>query len=80
MIYAGAHNDVLADMAASLRRRLQPFRRAQFRSAGRLPHSQAEHEAIVTAIVAGDVTAAHAAMLHDVSLVEVSFGRLAGAA
>ena len=78
LIYAGTHNAILAELATNLRRRLSPFRRAQFRSAGRLPHSQAEHEAIVVAIVAGDAAVAHAAMLHHVSLVEDSFGRLAG--
>ena len=36
-IYAGAHNDVLADFTRSLRRRLAPYRRAQFRAEGRLP-------------------------------------------
>ena len=78
MIYAGAHNAVLADAAVGLRRRLQPFRRAQFRRAGRLPQSYAEHGVIVAAIIAGDVAAAHGAMLHHVSLVEDAFARLAG--
>ena len=35
-IYAGAHNAVLSEFAGSLRRRLQPYREAQFRQAGRL--------------------------------------------
>ena len=34
-IYAGAHNETLASFAAGLRRRLAPFRRAQFRTEGR---------------------------------------------
>lgn len=76
LIYAGAHNPILAEMATGLRRRLQPYRRAQFRSPGRLPRSFAEHEIIVAAIVAGEVAAAHAAMLHHVSLVEDAFTRL----
>lgn len=78
-IYAGAHNPILAEMAAGLRRRLQPFRRAQFRGPGRLPRSLAEHGTITAAIVGGDVSGAHAAMLHHVSLVEEAFSRLAGA-
>ena len=52
-IYAGAHNRVVADFALGLRRRLGPFRRAQFRTAGRLPRSHAEHEAVVLAILRG---------------------------
>ena len=76
-IYAGAHNAILAEMAVGLRRRLLPYRRAQFRGAGRLPQSQAEHGAIVAAILDGDVAAAHGTMLHHVSLVEDAFARLA---
>ncbi|WP_261403486.1 GntR family transcriptional regulator [Chenggangzhangella methanolivorans] len=37
MIYAGAHNGPLAEMAAGLRQRLLPYRRAQFHTPGRLP-------------------------------------------
>jgi DNA-binding GntR family transcriptional regulator len=73
LIYAGAHNDVLAEFTAGLRRRLEPFRRAQFRNPGRLPRSHAEHDMVVKAIRAGDAIAAHAAMLHHVSLVEDAF-------
>jgi len=73
LIYAGSHNSILADMAVGLRRRLDPYRRAQFRSPGRLPRSQAEHERIMQAIVSGDAAAAHAAMLTHVSLVEDTF-------
>ena len=73
MIYAGAHNAVLADTTAALRRRLSPFRRAQFHLEGRPTRSHAEHEAVVSAIVRGDAAAAHAAMLHHVTLIEQSF-------
>jgi DNA-binding GntR family transcriptional regulator len=76
-IYAGAHNAVVADFTAGLRRRLAPFRRAQFRTIGRLPRSHAEHEAVVRAILTGNATAAHATMLHHVSLVEDAFGEFA---
>ena len=83
-IYAGAHNAVIADFTAGLRRRLAPFRRAQFRTIGRLPRSHAEHDAVVRAILTGNAAGAHAAMLHHVSLVEDAFdefstvARLAG--
>jgi DNA-binding GntR family transcriptional regulator len=76
-IYSGAHNDVLADFARSLRRRLAPYRRAQFRAEGRLARSHAEHATVVAAIVACDAGAAHAAMFHHMSLVEDAFGQLA---
>lgn len=78
-IYAGAHNPVLADFTTALRRRLAPFRRAQFRAPGRLPRSHAEHDGVVKAILSGDAAAAHAAMLHHVSLVEDAFEQLAAA-
>jgi DNA-binding GntR family transcriptional regulator len=76
-IYQGAHNAVIADFAAGLRRRLAPFRRAQFRTEGRLPRSHEEHKRVVDAILAGDAVAAHAAMFDHMSLVEESFERLA---
>lgn len=78
MIYAGAHNAPLADYAMSLRRRVGPFRRAQFRVQGRLKRSNDEHGAVVRAILAGDASAAHAAMLHHVSLVEDAYEAFSG--
>ena len=77
-IYAGAHNSVVTDFTAGLRRRLAPFRRAQFRTLGRLPRSWEEHDAVVQAILSGDAPGAHAAMLHHVSLVEDAFDEFAG--
>jgi DNA-binding GntR family transcriptional regulator len=76
-IYLGAHNAIIAEYATGLRRRLAPFRRAQFRTEGRLPRSHEEHKRVVDAILAGDATAAHTAMFHHMSLVEESFERLA---
>jgi DNA-binding GntR family transcriptional regulator len=72
-IYAGSHNAPLAEYSLSLRRRVGPFRRAQFRIEGRLIRSNREHDAVVRAILSGDAAAAHAAMLHHVSLVEDAF-------
>ena len=72
-IYAGSHNAPLADYAMSLRRRVGPFRRAQFQVEGRLIRSNQEHDAVVRAILSGDAAGAHAAMLHHVSLVEDAF-------
>jgi DNA-binding GntR family transcriptional regulator len=75
-IYLGAHNEVLADIARGLRRRVAPYRRAQFRTDGRLSRSHAEHAAVVKALIACDAAAAHAAMFHHMSLVEDAFGQL----
>lgn len=78
-IYAGAHNAVLAEMAAALRRRLAPFRRAQFHLEGRPSRSFAEHASVVSAIIRGDAQAAHLAMLHHVMVVEESYEELCAA-
>jgi len=72
-IYTGAHNAPLAEYALALRRRVGPFRRAQFQIEGRLVRSNKEHDAVVRAIVSGDAAGAHASMLHHVSLVEDAF-------
>jgi DNA-binding GntR family transcriptional regulator len=77
-IYLGAHNEILSDFATGLRRRLAPFRRAQFRTEARTSRSHAEHAAVVKAIIACDAFAAHAAMFHHMSLVEDAFGQLSG--
>lgn len=76
LLYTGAHNPVLSEMAISLRRRLAPFRQAQFKAPGRLARSYAEHGAVARAVIAGDASGAHAAMLHHVSLVEDAFDQL----
>ena len=74
-IYAGSHNEVIAEFARALRRRLAPFRRAQFRTDGRIARSHVEHGAVVKAILACDVAAAHAAMFHHMSLVADALGQ-----
>lgn len=70
-IYAGAHNSYLADMTYATRKRVQPFRRAQFRNLGRLAKSHLEHDRVVVAILRGDRVAAAAAMrLHIMTVCE----------
>src|SRR6201997_5159463 len=51
MIYAGAHNDYIAETTLATRVRVQPFRRAQFRNLGRLAKSHAEHDRVLVAIL-----------------------------
>ncbi len=75
-IYAGTHNSVLVEIATNLRRRLQPFRRAQFRAPGRIASSHTEHESVVSAILRGHAAEAHTAMLRHVNLVEDAFGQV----
>jgi DNA-binding GntR family transcriptional regulator len=76
LIYQGAHNGILEDSVSGLRRRVAAYRRAQFRTAGRLSSSHAEHEAVVRAIVSGEPARSHAAMLLHVDLVGASFEKL----
>ena len=61
-IYGGSHNSYLAETALATRSRIQPFRRAQFRTTGRLNDSHSEHERIVAAILRGERANAAAAM------------------
>ena len=61
-VYAGAHNDYLAEITLATRARVQPFRRAQFRNLGRLAKSHVEHDRVVQAILRGERTVAAQAM------------------
>lgn len=61
-IYAGAHNDYLAEITLATRARVQPFRRAQFRNLGRLSKSHFEHDRVVQAILRGERMIAASAM------------------
>ena len=61
-IYTGAHNAYLAEMTVATRARVQPFRRAQFRTLGRLARSHTEHDRVVNAIQRGERDRASAAM------------------
>ncbi|HUG61381.1 MAG TPA: GntR family transcriptional regulator [Methylomirabilota bacterium] len=72
-IYFGAHNGYLADLTLSTRVRLQPFRRAQFRTLGRLARSFEEHDVVVQAIHRGDRDGAAQAMRDHIGTVESAF-------
>ncbi|QCK84971.1 GntR family transcriptional regulator [Phreatobacter aquaticus] len=67
-IYRGSGNAYLAEMASATRRRLAPFRRAQFEGRDRLAHSHHEHDAIVQAIQRGDGDRASSAMRQHIGL------------
>lgn len=68
-LYRGAHSTYIYELTAMTRSRLAPFRRAQFRLAGRLAKSWQEHDANVTAILRGDGPAAGKAAMEHVSIV-----------
>lgn len=65
MIYDGAHNGYLRELALGTRERLAPHRGVQLEAPARLATSYAEHGEIVTAILQGDArNAALAARRH----------------
>ncbi len=65
MIYDGAHNSYLRELALGTRERLAPHRGLQLEAPARLATSYAEHGEIVTAVLQGDAAkAALAARLH----------------
>lgn len=68
-IYRGSHNKFLAESAYSIRRRLNPFRGAQFRIDRRVADSFEEHQKVVDAIMRGDTDGAQKAMLEHVWVV-----------
>jgi DNA-binding GntR family transcriptional regulator len=76
-IYAGTHNDYLAEIALMTRARVAPFRRAQFRAVNRLALSHAEHARVVQAILRGDRTAATDAMRDHIAIVRDAWRSLA---
>lgn len=68
-IYDGAHSLHVRELAIVTRRRLAPFRRAQFRLPGRLSKSWDEHDTIVRAILRADIAGAEAAARAHVATV-----------
>jgi len=72
-IYEGSHNRFLADSTLGVRRRVEPFRRAQFRNVGRLARSFEEHDRILTAILRGDGDGAAQAMRAHIGTVQDAF-------
>jgi DNA-binding GntR family transcriptional regulator len=75
-IYAGSHNNYLAEQALQLHRRLRPYRRLQLRVRNRMVTSFKEHEAVVRAIIAGDADAAALALRAHVVVQGERFGDL----
>ncbi len=76
LIYKGTGNSYLADLTLQTRLRVSPFRRAQFRAPGRLRASNAEHDAVVQAILRGDRQAASDLMLDHIMIVKDAYRAL----
>jgi DNA-binding GntR family transcriptional regulator len=72
-IYSGAHNNYLAEMTVATRSRVQPFRRAQFRTLGRLAKSHTEHDRVVLAILRGERERAATAMREHIGTVRETY-------
>ena len=79
LLYAGAHNGYLTELAAATRRRLAPFRAAQLEAPDRMRKSHEEHAAIVTAIQRGDAAGASAALRAHIGLTEQTWTAMAEA-
>lgn len=62
LVYAGAKNEVLQEMAQALYSRLAPYRRRQLALSRRTEKSYDEHGKVLAAIQAGDAQAAEEAM------------------
>jgi len=75
-LYTGSHNGFLAETTLGVRRRVAPFRRAQFFSLGRLAKSYEEHERIVQAILRADGPAAETAARGHIIKVERTYQEL----
>ena len=72
-IYAGSHNEYLAELTEATRARIAPFSRAQFRGVGRLPKSHAEHQVVIEAILRGDRDGAVLAMRDHIETVREAY-------
>jgi len=79
LLYAGAQNAYLAEIATATRRRLAPFRAAQLEAPDRLRRSHEEHGAIITAIQRGDAAEAASALRRHIGVTGETWSAMAGA-
>lgn len=66
-IYTGTHNPTISGTTENLRQRIMPFRAFAGTAAHRIHESHLEHDALVTAILAGDAARAQDAMRDHVA-------------
>jgi DNA-binding GntR family transcriptional regulator len=71
-IYTGAHNSFLEELTRHVRKRVAPYRRAQFHETDRLDLSYKEHDQVVQAILGGDAETAHRAMTDHMRIVRTA--------
>lgn len=76
LLFDGARNDHLKEIAGQLRVRAAPYREAQFRQTDRIASSQEEHERILAAVLARDPDAAQAAMTRHVASSSLNIRRM----
>ncbi|NLH83617.1 MAG: GntR family transcriptional regulator [Phyllobacteriaceae bacterium] len=76
LLFDGARNDHLKEIAAQLRIRAAPYREAQFRQTDRIASSQDEHERILAAVLARDPAEAQAAMTRHVASSSLNIKRM----
>lgn len=76
IIYQQSGNSFLAQEAAKLHKRLQPFRRQQLRFRGRMGQSMSEHEEIVRALETGQAEVAAKALRNHVAVQGEKFHQL----
>jgi DNA-binding GntR family transcriptional regulator len=79
LLYLGAHNGYLLEIATATRRRLAPFRAAQLEAPDRLRRSHEEHGAILLAIQRGDAAGAAARVRAHIGLTEQTWSGMAAA-
>jgi len=79
VIYAGSHNEHLAELTLATRVRVSPYRRAQFRNLGRLAKSHVEHDRVVMAVLRGDRDGAAATMRAHIRIVSDEYWEYAKA-
>ncbi|MCE1235919.1 MAG: GntR family transcriptional regulator [Hyphomicrobiales bacterium] len=76
LLFDGARNDHLKEIAGQLRVRAAPYREAQFRQTDRIASSQEEHERILAAVLARDPDEAQAAMTRHVASSSLNIRRM----
>ncbi|WP_439596056.1 GntR family transcriptional regulator [Falsiroseomonas sp.] len=79
LLYLGAQNRYLGELATATRRRLAPFRAAQLEAPDRLRRSHAEHGEILTAIQRGDAAGAASGIRAHIGLTERTWAAMAEA-
>lgn len=77
LLYDGAHNAYLKQLALSTRERLAPYRGVQLQAPTRLAKSYAEHQEIVTAILRADPLCAAGATRQHLAVTQETLEQIA---